>query len=37
MHNLGDLYEQGHGVARDHTKAREWFGKATHAGYIPPR
>ena len=32
MINLGLLYENGHGVAQDYAKAREWFEKAADKG-----
>jgi hypothetical protein len=28
MFNLGLLYDEGHGVAQDYAKAREWYEKA---------
>lgn len=31
MRHLGELYEQGRGVPRDHAKAQEWFDKAAAA------
>ncbi len=32
MLNLGVLYENGHGVAQDYAKAREWYEKAAANG-----
>ena len=32
MHNLGDCYRDGIGVARDEAKAIEWYNKAIEAG-----
>ena len=32
MINLGVLYENGHGVAQDYAKAREWYQKAVDIG-----
>ena len=32
MTNLGWLYADGHGVARDYAKAREWYEKAAAEG-----
>jgi TPR repeat protein len=32
MVNLGLLYHNGEGVARDDAKSREWFQKAADAG-----
>ena len=32
MHNLGDCYRDGVGVARDEAKAIEWYNKAIEAG-----
>jgi TPR repeat protein len=32
MTNLGRLYENGHGVAKDYIKAREWYEKAAREG-----
>ena len=32
MTNLGRLYSNGHGVAQDYAKAREWFEKAADKG-----
>jgi uncharacterized protein len=31
MFNLGLLYDEGHGVAQDYAKAREWYEKADFA------
>jgi len=32
MNNLGNLYAQGLGVARDYEQARRWYEKAAAAG-----
>jgi TPR repeat protein len=32
MELLGQLYEDGHGVAKDHEQAMSWFRKAVAAG-----
>ena len=32
MFNLGLLYDEGHGVAQDYAKAREWYEKAADKG-----
>ena len=32
MNNLGLLYQNGQGVAKDYQKAREWYQKAADAG-----
>jgi TPR repeat protein len=31
MNNLGALYEQGKGIAKDHAEARKWYEKASTA------
>lgn len=33
MLTLGRFYEQGVGIARNYTKAKEWYGKAAQAGH----
>ena len=32
MRNLGVLYDNGQGVKRDYTQARQWYEKAAAAG-----
>jgi TPR repeat protein len=32
MFNLGLLYDEGHGVAQDYAKAREWYEKGADKG-----
>ena len=32
MYNLGNLYDDGHGVPQDSAKAREWYEKAADKG-----
>jgi TPR repeat protein len=33
MHNIGVLYENGWGVARNHGEAIKWYRKASAKGY----
>lgn len=35
MHNLGAMYEHGHGVAQDYARARGWYRRAAEAGNAP--
>ena len=35
MYNLGMMYEQGYGVAKDDLKAMQWYHKAENHGYVP--
>jgi TPR repeat protein len=37
MFNLGVVYDYGFGVAQDHAKAREWYGKAAARGHARAR
>lgn len=34
---LGQMYEEGHGVAQDFVEARHWYEKAAAKGYVPAR
>jgi TPR repeat protein len=34
MYKLGNLYDDGHGVAQDSAKAREWYEKAADKGSV---
>ena len=36
MSNLGWLYRNGHGVAQDYVKAREWYRKGRRQGRREP-
>jgi TPR repeat protein len=35
MHNLGAMYERGHGVRQDYARARGWYRRAAEAGNAP--
>jgi len=35
MHNLGAMYEHGHGVAQGYAQARGWYRRAAEAGNAP--
>ena len=35
QHKLGEMYEEGHGTAKDFDKALEWYQKAAAQGYAP--
>ena len=34
---LGEMYEEGHGTARDYEMARKWYQKAADQGYEPAK
>ena len=36
MTDLGELYDNGQGVAQDYAKAREWYEKAAGRATRPP-
>jgi hypothetical protein len=37
QYNIGIMYEQGIGTAKDRAKAKQWFKKAADQGYEPAR